>query len=621
MSTHSPVIDQEAVEAWLERFAVLARSAGAESSFDEVFLADVYWRDGLALTWQLTTWYGQDQIREGLQNAHLNIESLEFEPELEMQWASRNGLDHIEVPYRFTTAIGQGRGYARLVEYEGRLVAWTVSTILETITGHEEAILANRPSGNEYARTFSGPNWLDKLETERKYDDREPEVLVAGGGQAGLTAAARLRQLGVDVLVVDPMKRVGDNWRNRYHSLTLHNEAEVCHLPYMPFPETWPTYIPKDMVALWFEAYAKAMELNFWGGARLVSGEYNHETETWGATVRFDDGTERVLHPKHIVMATGVSGKPIIPDIAGMDDFQGEIIHTSDFYSGKDYRNKRVLVVGTGSSGHDTAQELHGAGAEVTMMQKSATAVVSSGIETAGKLYAPYMKGRPTEETDLKSASTPYPLNRHSMQLLTRSLKVIDRSLHEGLEAAGFRITHGEDDLGFAGKFFGKFGGYYLDVGCSQLIIDGEIRIIQHADFEKFVSSGASMKAGDIHEFDVIVLATGYEGQDSIAGQLFGDEVRQKIGAIWGFDEQGEMRNMWRPTAQKGLWIAGGGFAQSRINSKFIALQIKGRLLGMVPESADAPDPLGQVRPADVCDVTEFQSKLIDETSSVGANV
>ena len=83
-------------------------------------------------------------------------------------------------------------------------------------------------------------------------------MLVIGGGQAGLSIAARLKQLNVDTLIVDREKRIGDNWRKRYHALTLHNQVQVNHLPYMPFPPNWPTYIPKDKLANWFEAYVES---------------------------------------------------------------------------------------------------------------------------------------------------------------------------------------------------------------------------------------------------------------------------------------------------------------------------------------------------------------------------
>ncbi|MDI9979405.1 NAD(P)/FAD-dependent oxidoreductase [Rhodococcus sp. IEGM 1307] len=614
-------IDVAAVEAWLSRFAEALRSRGDGRSLEDVLLPDALWRDGLAVSWQLTTLYGLEQITEALQAAPLSVQTLALDPTLEMRRTVRNGVEHIEVPYSFTTSIGRGRGYVRLVERDGQLWGWTFGTILDELIGHEERTGANRPSGLEFSRTFSGPNWLDKRNAEQQFDGREPEVLIAGGGQAGLTVAARLRQLGVDSVIVDPMERAGDNWRNRYHSLTLHNEADVCHLPYMPFPDTWPTYIPKDMLAGWLENYATAMELNFWGSTRLVKADYDETAQTWTATVRHHDGTERVVRPKHIILATGVSGKPIIPNLPGSADFTGTKIHTSAFEAGASYQGKRVLVVGTGTSGHDTAQELHGAGAEVTMMQRSATAITTVGIERAGKLYASYMRGRPTEETDLKSASTPYPLNRHSMQLLTRELREAERELHDGLEAAGFRVTFGEDDLGFAGKFFESFGHYYLDVGCSGLIADGAIKVIQFADFDRFVADGVQLQTGETLEFDHVVFATGFQGQNSIAGEIFGEDVQRSLGRIWGFDPQGEMNNMWRRTEQKGLWIAGGGFAQCRINSKFLALQIKGRLAGLVPDTADSTEPLGRVRPQDVVDVEEFSISAAPQSLESGVRV
>ena len=100
-------------------------------------------------------------------------------------------------------------------------------------------------------------------------------MLVIGGGQAGLSIAARLKQLQVDTLIVDREARIGDNWRHRYHALTLHNQVQVNHLPYMPFPPNWPIYIPKDKLANWFEAYVESMELNFWTATEFEGGNYD----------------------------------------------------------------------------------------------------------------------------------------------------------------------------------------------------------------------------------------------------------------------------------------------------------------------------------------------------------
>ena len=133
-------------------------------------------------------------------------------------------------------------------------------------------------------------------------------MLIVGGGQAGLTLAARLGRLNVDTLVIDKNERIGDNWRKRYHSLALHNHTDINHLPYIPFPPHWPMYLPKDMLADWFEAYAWAMEINFWTGTELKQGRYDSATGTWTVTVRHLDGRERTLHPRHLVFANGIIG-------------------------------------------------------------------------------------------------------------------------------------------------------------------------------------------------------------------------------------------------------------------------------------------------------------------------
>jgi putative flavoprotein involved in K+ transport len=105
-------------------------------------------------------------------------------------------------------------------------------------------------------------------------------------GQSGLCIAARLKQLDVDTLIVDRMQRIGDNWRKRYHALTLHNQVQVNHLPYMLFPPSWPTYIPKDKLANWFESYVDGMELNFWTGPEFEGGSYDEKEGRWTVTLR-----------------------------------------------------------------------------------------------------------------------------------------------------------------------------------------------------------------------------------------------------------------------------------------------------------------------------------------------
>ncbi len=155
------------------------------------------------------------------------------------------------------------------------------------------------------------------------YEDRDPAVLVVGAAQAGLSVAARLGLLGVDTLVVDRDPRIGDSWRQRYHALTLHNETRVNHLPYMPFPKSFPVFIPKDMLANWFELYAEAMELNVWTGTELAGGSWDEAARCWDVTLTRADGSTRRMRPRHIVMAQRRQHHADHAGPAGADGLQG----------------------------------------------------------------------------------------------------------------------------------------------------------------------------------------------------------------------------------------------------------------------------------------------------------
>ena len=415
--------------------------------------------------------------------------------------------------------------------------------------------------------------------------ERDPIVLVVGGGQAGLSIAARLTQLQVDTLIVDREQRIGDNWRNRYHALTLHNQVQVNHLPYMSFPPNWPTYIPKDKLAGWFEAYVESMELNYWAATEFEGGAYDEEEGRWSVVLRRADGTKRQIRPRHVVMATGVSGIPSLPDIPTLRNFSGTVLHSSQYDDGEAWKGKNVLVIGTGNSGHDIAQDLYSSGAKVTLVQRSSTLIVN--IEPSAQLaYALYDEGPPLEDCDLITTSIPLALARKSHILLTEQAKKLDRELLDGLDRVGFKLDFGEDGTGWQFKYLTRGGGYYFNVGCSDLIVEGQIGLVQFSDIAGFVAEGARMRTGDTLAADLIVLATGYKGQEDLVRKLFGEDVAARVGPIWGFGDEQELRNMFTRTAQPGLWFIAGSLAQCRIYSKYLALQIKACEVGLLPRLA-----------------------------------
>ena len=540
------------VDDWLGKFERALRQ-GDGAALRDLFHADCHWRDLLAFTWDIRTVSGVDAVVRSLQQAaRAGARGFSLDGErTPPRHTTRAGEKCIEAIFRFAAAEGAGAGVLRL--FPDTQKAWTLLTALTELDGYEEQVGQLRPKGQAYSRDFAGPNWLDRRKASSEYRDRDPAVLVVGGGHAGLSMAARLAQRQVDTLIVDRGERVGDNWRKRYHALTLHNQVYVNHLPYMPFPPNWPVYIPKDKLANWFESYAEAMELNYWTGTEFQGGTYHADEARWTVTLRRADGSMRTLRPRHVVLATGVSGIPNVPSIPALEGFRGRVIHSGEYVDGEDWRGKRAVVIGTGNSGHDIAQDLYSAGAAVTLVQRSPTLVIQCD-PSAQLVYSLYSEGPPLEDCDLITTSVPLALAKRTHQLATAHARKLDRELLDALESRGFRLDFGEDGTGWQFKYLTRGGGYYFNVGCSDLIAEGKIALAQYAELER-VLPGA----------DLVVLATGWKGQEALVGKLFGEAVAARVGPIWGFGEDQELRNMFRRTAQPGLWFIAGSFAQCRI--------------------------------------------------------
>ncbi len=180
------------------------------------------------------------------------------------------------------------------------------------------------------------------------------------------------------------------------------------------------------------------------------------------------------------------------------------------------------------------------------------------------------------------ATSFPYPVLQRAYQLSTAKSLEVDGALLKALEERGFRLWAGEDNTGFQMMYLRRGGGYYFNVGCSELIISGAIDLVQYADIDRFVPAGVRMRDGQIREAELLVLATGYHNQQEAVRRYLGDTVAERVGPIWGFDEGGELRNMWRRTPQPGLWFTAGSLAQCRIYSRYLALQIKALEAGLL---------------------------------------
>jgi putative flavoprotein involved in K+ transport len=265
-----------------------------------------------------------------------------------------------------------------------------------------------------------------------------------------------------------------------------------------------------------------------------------------------------------------------------MDDFRGTISHSSRHPGGPEFAGKRAVVVGACNSGHDIAQDLYEHGADVTMVQRSSTYVMSSehGIPT---LFAGLYEegGPPTEDADLLFAAFPYPLLRELHKPATQALAELDRETLDGLERAGFKTDMGYDGSGLLTKYLTRGGGYYIDVGCSRLIAEGKVKIKQGVEIERFTETGLRFADGTTLDADVVVLATGYDDMRETARRLLGDEVADRCTPVWGLDEEGELRTIWRDSGHPGLWFMGGNLHLARFYSRYLALRLKARQEGL----------------------------------------
>jgi len=162
----------------------------------------------------------------------------------------------------------------------------------------------------------------------------------------------------------------------------------------------------------------------------------------------------------------------------------------------------------------------------------------------------------------------------------------VDQGQHhenERLQEHDQDVENGPDRAGHQMMIRRRYGGYYLNAGCSDLIVSGAVGLLQFDQIERFTGDGALLRDGSTRPADLIVFGTGFLSQEVVVGKLLGEEVAKKVGPVWGIGPDGEMNNMWKRTPQQGLWFVGGSFAQCRNYSRYVALQIKAIEEGLAP--------------------------------------
>jgi putative flavoprotein involved in K+ transport len=577
---------QQRVDAWLADF----EAAVAVRDIDRVtqkFATDSYWRDLVAFTWNINTVEGRDGVADMLAARLAGTDPSAFRTR---EAPTEDGVV-TSAFIEFETAVGRGVGHLRLKGDE----AWTLLTALQELKGHEERKGPTRVPGAVHGSDPDPRSWAEKRAEEEASLGRtvQPYVVVVGGGQGGIALGARLRQLRVPAIVLDKHERPGDQWRKRYKSLCLHDPVWYDHLPYLPFPPNWPVFSPKDKVADWLEFYTRVMEVPYWSKATCLSASFDAEAGRWSVEVD-RDGERLTLQPTHLVLATGMSGKPNVPALPGQDVFRGDQHHSSAHPGPDRYVGKKAVVVGSNNSAHDICKALYENGVDVTMVQRSSTHIVKSDTLMdigLGDLYSEraLAAGMTTEKADLTFASLPYRI-MHEFQIpLYDAMRERDKEFYDRLTAAGFELDWGDDGSGLFMKYLRRGSGYYIDVGACDLVADDKIKLA-HGQVDRLTEDSVVLADGTELRADLVVYATGFGSMNGWAADLIGQDVADKVGKVWGLGSdtskdpgpwEGEQRNMWKPTQQENLWFHGGNLHQSRHYSLYLALQLKARHEGM----------------------------------------
>jgi putative flavoprotein involved in K+ transport len=578
----------ELAQRWLTRLDA-ALSAGDVAAATTLFGQECYWRDFVALTWNIRTVEGRDGVTSMLAATITHARPHGFALTAP---ATREG-ETVEAWFRFETTMGRGKGHLRLRRGEG----YTILTTLQELKGHEEKSGFTREKGIAHGARRDRRTWTDLREEEQQQLGRtqQPYVVIIGGGQGGIVLGARLRQLGVPAIIIEKNPRAGDSWRNRYRSLVLHDPVWYDHLPYIPFPAHWPVFTPKDKMGDWLEAYVTLMELNYWTSSEVTKASYDPSARQWRVDVN-RNGKNFMLQPTHLVFATGSYGPPreVVPP--GAKDFAGIQYHSSRHVSGEAFRGKRCIVIGANSSAHDICFDFweHEAAA-ITMIQRTPTTVVRS--ETLMNIaFAPLYSEEATangidvDTADMIFASVPFRLMAEKQRPVYAKIAERDGDLIGRLNARSFKTDYGLDGSGLMMKALRTGTGYYIDVGCSEIIASGGIKVRSGVEIGHLTRNSAILTDGTEVPADVIVYATGYLPMNEWVAKIISREAAELIGPNWGYGSgtrgdpgpwEGELRNMWKPLRHENLWFHGGNLHLSRFNSKFVALQIKARFEGI----------------------------------------
>ncbi|KAI8168841.1 hypothetical protein KHU50_006120 [Colletotrichum sp. SAR 10_65] len=504
-----------------------------------------HWKDTLALTAHLRTFNGSKTVAAALVELGQlrRITAVEFGAAQVVK--ANEELSWVDCSFYFSTESprAQCRGKLMIIPdgADGEWRIWSMSTWLTNFEDHmEDETLLRQPSI---------PLPVDT--------DFQTDVLVIGGGNAGVILAGRLKALNVDYAVIDRNKQVGDNWRLRYDCMRFHTFKSFCQTPYIPYPDEASDALTKDELADQIHAFAQEFDLN-----------------------------QRILHQSSIVATSYDAGKKLW-------SFRGAIIHSTEYGNGKqlvDAGAKSVIVVGSANTAFDIMPDCHKAGLQTTMIQRSPTYVVPMSYFAHPMGLGAY-EFLPIEDCDAVVSGGPLAVGGPLLALCHGMQAMEEPKRYDEVRRAGLQV---EDSLtgDLLINLIDRCGGHFVDMGKGiELITTGQVGIRSGVVPAGYTADGVLLSDGSEVKTDAVVWCTGFGNLDvrkslpDILGQG-AEQFASKMESTWGVDAEGETRGLWkRQPDVDNIYVFAGGTGQHRWFSKVIALQIKGTLEGIFPEA------------------------------------
>ncbi|KAK8106988.1 monooxygenase [Apiospora kogelbergensis] len=566
------------------------------------FSEQAYWRDQIALTWHLRTFSNRRVIATSLlEMSSLRVADDGFKIDGHAHFIP--ALQMIGFAFSFNTKAPEAKcsGRAMLLPSEevdperdtNHIVwkIWTLSTWIEQLDLQQEDEILLRAPGRK----------LDAVE------HIETEVVIIGGGNAGVTIAARLKALDVESVIVERNPRAGDNWARRYDCLCFHIPTSCCELPY-----TIPHLLTRGELAQHVLQYAENFNLNMIISAKILHTQYDTKAKRWTVKVQ-TPSCETMVVCKHLVQATGFgSQKPYMPPMQNVDLYKGVSIHSNGYKTAKELVEKgvkSVLVVGSANTAFDIMEDCHAAGLRTTMAVRSPTYLLPMEYMSQPETLGIYDQ-LGAEAADRLFQTGPTVVDSALLQSTLRRMARSEPDRYAGLAAAGFpALDSAHPDAVLNSNLLERAGGHYVDVGGTALLASGEVGV-KKGEPTGFYEHGLTFRDGSSVGADAVVWCTGFADKDyrTTAAEVLGGsgatlghhdklalddgdgdilgphEIAARLDATWGLDDEGEIRGLAkRQRRAENYWAIGGPAPISRWYSKLLAIQIKAELEGVLP--------------------------------------